>query len=357
MRNFILIVFATACFQVFSQDGQVVPFDDGQWSFSGDGYKVIREDGSSVLQLNDGDVKANLKGADFTNGTITYELKFAEARTFLGLSFRMQDAENYESFYVRPHQSGNPDATQYTPVYNDLSAWQLYHGEGYATAVTYQFDQWIPITILVKDQRAEVYFNNNSEPAFHIPHLHREIQSGMLGLWGGKGMVRNFTYTKNDNVTLKTAVKPKERMQPRTITQWQVYTDVLSEQLDENSITDLDDDKWSTMGVDDLGRLNLSKRLKLTEDKNTALVKYTIVSSKAAVKQIDFGFSDRVVVYVNGKPIYKGDNTFRTRDYRFLGSIGYFDSAFLPLKRGINEIIFTVSESFGGWGLIAKLPE
>ena len=33
---------------------------------------------------------------------------------------------------LRPaHQMGNPDAVQYTPVFNDISAWQLYHGPGF----------------------------------------------------------------------------------------------------------------------------------------------------------------------------------------------------------------------------------
>jgi hypothetical protein len=39
--------------------------------------------------------------------------------------------ENYESFFRPPAQVGNPDAVQYTPVYNDVSAWQLYHGPGF----------------------------------------------------------------------------------------------------------------------------------------------------------------------------------------------------------------------------------
>jgi len=38
----------------------------------------------------------------------------------------------FEHFYIRPHQSGNPDANQYTPVFNGVSAWQLYHGALYA---------------------------------------------------------------------------------------------------------------------------------------------------------------------------------------------------------------------------------
>ena len=60
-------------------------------------------------------------------------------------------------------------------------------------------------------------------------------------------------------------------------------------------------------------------------------------------------------MFFNDKLFYSGNNTYRTRDYRYLGSIGYFDEVYLPLKAGRNEIIMAVSESFGGWGIMAKL--
>jgi hypothetical protein len=53
--------------------------------------------------------------------------------------------------------------------------------------------------------------------------------------------------------------------------------------------------------------------------------------------------------------VYSGHNKFRSRDYRYLGTMGYFDAVHLELKKGENEIIFAVSENFGGWGLKAKL--
>ena len=51
----------------------------------------------------------------------------------------------------------------------------------------------------------------------------------------------------------------------------------------------------------------------------------------------------------------RGDNGYRSRDYRYLGTIGFFDSVTLPLKEGRNEVVIAVSESFGGWGLQASL--
>lgn len=71
---------------------------------------------------------------------------------------------------------------------------------------------------------------------------------------------------------------------------------------------------------------------------------------------VSFGYSDRVRVYLKGRPLYRGDNGYRSRDYRYLGTIGLFDELVLPLRAGRNELTFAVSESFGGWGILARFP-
>ena len=56
-------------------------------------------------------------------------------------------------------------------------------------------------------------------------------------------------------------------------------------------------------------------------------------------------------------PLYRGDDSYRLRDYRFLGSIGWFDTVYLPLQAGPNELVLAVSETFGGWGVQARFPD
>ena len=60
---------------------------------------------------------------------------------------------------------------------------------------------------------------------------------------------------------------------------------------------------------------------------------------------------------LNGQPIFEGKDNFMSRDYRYLGTIGYFDTVFLNLKKGENTISFAVGENFGGWGIKAKLAD
>ena len=75
------------------------------------------------------------------------------------------------------------------------------------------------------------------------------------------------------------------------------------------------------------------------------------------VRVLEIGFSDRVVVYLNGRALFRGNDTYRSRDYRFLGSIGFWDALFLPLLEGDNELVVAVSETFGGWGVQARFPD
>lgn len=91
-----------------------------------------------------------------------------------------------------------------------------------------------------------------------------------------------------------------------------------------------------------------------SETTNAMVAKVLIESGSKQVKELQFGFSDFVTVYLNDKAIYSGSDNFMSRDYRFLGTIDYFDKVYLPLKKGANELWFVVSENFGGWGVKAK---
>lgn len=55
--------------------------------------------------------------------------------------------------------------------------------------------------------------------------------------------------------------------------------------------------------------------------------------------------------------MYAVDNTYQSRDYRYLGTIGLFDTVVLPLVAGANEIVIAVTEAFGGWGVMAELDD
>ena len=85
------------------------------------------------------------------------------------------------------------------------------------------------------------------------------------------------------------------------------------------------------------------------------LAKFELNATKDQLKKLELGFSDRARVYCNGILLYSGNNTYQSQDYRHLGTIGFYDAVYLPLKKGKNKIMIAVSETLGGWGIQGKL--
>jgi len=197
--------------------------------------------------------------------------------------------------------------------------------------------------------------------------LKREVTSGKVGLiaeptpmLSSQAHFSNFSYTNMSNPPLKGRTREPEPVAEGTIMSW-----LVSETFGENTlgnkyqITKADKKKlvWNRLSCEPSGLANLARLQGITREKNTVFARVTVVSEKEQIKQLQFGFSDRVKVYLNDQLIYGGNNTFRTRDYRFLGTIGYFDELYLPLRKGENELWMAVSESFGGWGLQARFED
>jgi hypothetical protein len=112
---------------------------------------------------------------------------------------------------------------------------------------------------------------------------------------------------------------------------------------------------WRTADVERDGVLNIARYVKKTAEENTVLVRLNIKTDKDTSRLFRFGYSDRVRIYVNGEQQFFGNAQWRSRDHRFLGTIGLHDAVPLHLKAGSNEVIAAVSESFSGWGFIGQI--
>lgn len=350
-------------FGLFQQaiHAEAIPFDSPRWVMTPNTAHVEDYLGQKSLYLKGGIIY--IKDVSFTNGIIEFDAAFSNQRGFFGAVFRMQDKENYEEFYLRSHQSGNPDAIQYSPVYNGLSAWQLYHGEGFSAAVTFPFDQWIHVKLIVSGKNGELYINNNEQPVMFMHDLKREIKPGFVGIRAlafSAGHFANFNVTKMDNPPLKSKAKGPGEIETGTVMAWGVSGTFAENSLDNKFLLSTADKaplKWEKLECESTGLANVSKITKLEPGKNTVFARITIDSDKQQIKKLKFGFSDRIKVYLNDRLLYAGNNNYRSRDYRFLGTIGYFDELYLPLEKGKNELWMAVSENFGGWGIKCRFED
>ena len=337
---------------------ETIPFDDERWTIEAAEHELVDYMGERALRIKGG--AAVLPEVDVANAIVEFDIAISKERGFAGLVFRMQDRANYEHFYIRPHQSGNPDANQYTPVFNGISAWQLYHGAEFASPTAYEFNEWIPVKISFAGSKAEVHINSG-EPVLRIDGLRRGDFDGAIGVNSANFSAvhfANFRYTP-----LSVAYEFPWQVEVResdadTVLSWDVSESFEGAVL--NGVAELSPEltdglEWTRLAAEPSGITNLAQANGLNEGKNTAFARIFVTADKAQMKKLQFGYSDKAAVFVNGKRVYNGDNTYMSRDYRYLGTIGLFDSVMLPLEAGENEICVAVSEAFGGWGIMGRI--
>lgn len=333
--------------------------ETGRWQTHAVTGRVEEHLGRESLCLKGG--IATLPDVRFTDGWIEFDMAFTGARGFMGGVWRIQDPKNYEEFYVRPHQSGNPDANQYTPVFHGVSGWQLYHGPRYAAPVAYRFDEWIHLKILFAGPLAEIYIDDMQTPALFVDGLKRSVAAGGVGVSAGNfapAWFSNFSWTATDAPPIQGCPGPPETAPEGVVPAWWV-SDVFPESaLEDRPVLDRDfvaQRTWTRLETEPSGLANLARVQGIHLRRNTVFARQTLVADRQRIARLDVGFSDRVRVYLNGRLLFLGNDTYLSRDYRFLGSIGYFDTLYLPLEPGENELLMAVTDELGGWGIQAKL--
>lgn len=345
------------CLSLVSQAvEETVPFDAEHWRL-GPGSRVEEFLGRKALTLTG---TAYLKDAVLVNGVVEVDIACKEGRFFPGIVFRRHDAANYEEFYLRPHKSGQPDALQYTPVFNGLSAWQLYYGEGFTNARDLPKMEWIHIKIEFSGEQARVFVGENESPALHIRNLKLDQKQGGLGLkvTGPPGLAyfSRFSYKEDDGLVFE---PPAETETPLgMITQWELSRSFPYNLVDGKSYPSpdiLEKAEWKKIKSEPNGLVNVSRYVK----KGPVLPGYVMAKTaffaeEEKTMEIQFGYSDIISVFCNGRLIFRGDSQFRSRDPFFQGYAGLFDSVFLPLEKGENELLLLLAEAMGGWGFICR---
>jgi hypothetical protein len=179
----------------------------------------------------------------------------------------------------------------------------------------------------------------------------RTPAAGGIGITSGVGPA----WFTNVVVTPDTAMAggegaPAPPLPAGIVTRWRV-SNAFSEKAIDPKAKSL---QWDTLEAGSNGIANLAMLRTRTDATNTVFAAVTLHADKRGPRRIKFGFSDRAVVFLNGKEIYRGNDEFQSRDPHFLGSVGLFDELVLPLEAGDNELWFAVSETFGGWAVIAQ---
>jgi hypothetical protein len=294
--------------------------------------------------------------ANFRDGVISFDVAASAVPGFHGVAFRAVDDNNFEHFYLRYHHSGDPDATQYQPVYNNVTSWQIYSGPRYSQAVNIAPDRWVHVELRIKGSRMEALIDGQR---LVFPDLVRPAVAGAVALVAGGPNPARYT-----NVEVRpgdipdidiTGVAPATPAPKGSVMRWRVSTPFAESRVAGVARADAKDLKWDDLDSTPNGIANIATARKLSKEQDTVFAATTINVAKTTDLRVQFAFSERVVVFIDGRPIYRGLDNYRSRDYRFLGTVGMWDEVILHLDRGEHQLWFAVSEDFGGWAIGAAI--
>jgi sugar lactone lactonase YvrE len=332
---------------------ETVPFDSNRWVF-------VRADTTRVEGQLSLSGSAYLDGVEFENGVIEADVMVTGARSYPGITFRVQSPANLERVYIRPHRAGfYPDAIQYTPTINGMECWQLYNGDGYTAAADLPADEWVHFKIEVKGVQARVFLGGMTAPALEINDLKHGDSHGTIGLEGppnATARFANFSYRQDD--ALEFDAVPTSDPPPGLITDWDVSQAFPASEIEFGeplSAQSHDPVAWRPATCEASGLVNIAWFVEpIRGEPNCVWARTTIPSDDGAPMKLNFGYSDYVWIFLNDKLLFEGNSAYRQRDPSFLGIIGFFDAVTLPLQSGENALVLLVGESFGGWGFMCQ---
>ncbi|WP_164117399.1 hypothetical protein [Sphingorhabdus sp. Alg239-R122] len=360
---FFLTLFSLAPLVPAHAQEKAIEYQGQTWRIAAQEAGVETYLGREAIKLTGGRLWAD--DIVFSDGVISFDTAYAEQQIFIGAGWRAQNDSRYEEMYFRGHLNKKPDALQYTPVENGNSAWQIFSDTNATGPVSQKFDDWNRVKIVVQGDSADIYFNS-SAPVLHIPDLKTDIATGKVTL---RSSGRGSGPTYFSNVVIRPlaegegvigTAKPSAELPEGLVKIWKVssvfHEDRVRDALSVDA-TDFADLSWQSLDTETNGITNLSKISRRLDNSGTVFVHLKVTSNIEQMNELRFGYSDRVRIYLNGKRIYYGNAGWRVRDYRFLGTVGFFDSVGLDLKQGDNHVIIAVSETFGGWAWAGAIKD
>ena len=206
------LVVALACIatQAHAQSAETLDLTtvgkDSRWKVSGRTTSIGEVKGKRALQLSEGPGMGLvwLDSFDFTNGVIELDILGRSAPvqgSFVGVAFRVVDAQTYDAVYFRPFNFRAADSTRHSHAVQYVSqpAWpweklRSEHPGAYERAVVPEpnGDEWFHVRIVVAKPKVSVFVNGRTEPSLVVDEL-SERTHGAVGVWVGEGSGGAFT--------------------------------------------------------------------------------------------------------------------------------------------------------------------
>ena len=202
------LVWSTAAQSTQTFDLAEVP--KGQrWRLSGRTVSIVDIKGKTALKLSEGPGMGVvwLDGYKFLNGVIEIDMLGRSQPiqgSFLGIAFRVVDAETHDVVYFRPFNFRATDPERHRHAVQYVShprwPWQKLRTERpnqYESAVMPEVDgdEWFHVRIVVERPKVTAYVNGAAAPSLTVEEL-SDRSDGSLGLWVGEGSGGHFANLK-----------------------------------------------------------------------------------------------------------------------------------------------------------------
>ena len=195
-----------------------------------------------------------------------------------------------------------------------------------------------------------------------VDHLRTEQNSGEIGLFAlFTNRFSNFRVTHKDAIQ-KNQKKDSDPIDKVIISEWNITQ---SKPYKEGALNfkDFSKETYTTVTTEKSGLLPFSKHIQKSSSGNFGQNKQdyvvamtTVNANKDETRLFSFDYSDKIIVYLNGQVVFKGNNAFRAKGVQYMGHLSIStNTLYLPLKKGKNTLHCVVIDQANGWGLMGKL--
>jgi hypothetical protein len=299
-------------------------------------------------------------GLDFGDGTIEFDLAPLANGDFAAITFRRQSFTNHENIYLRLRRSGDFMAMQYAPRVNGSSTWQLY--QEFAVATEWPRETWTHVRVEIAGSKMEVFAGDAKTPVLTVPRLRNGTTSGEIGFWARvndrpqewAAAISNLRITKS---SLQTTLIAPASAPVQFVGNWQVSDPAPASGAVMRVPPSIG--KWTAARAEESGLINLNRLFPVQKERSVIFAKHTLRSDAARRVLAGIGYSDDVTVFVNGEPIYAGVNGWDSRAPALNSFVDTrWESAFIPLREGDNEIVLAVADDQRfGWGFALRIDD
>jgi len=335
-----------------------IPMVAGKWDFPPGTCEFLQYRSVPSLRLLSSKDTVILKDLRFTNGIIEYDIE-PEDKDFTGFFFRRQGSRESEYFYLRVFAAGLPGimaAVQYTPIVGGVNLWNLLpYCQGPAS---FTLGQWNHIKLVISGAQMLVYVNDLRHPALEIAQLEGNTTVGSLG-FNGKAIIANLVVTPDATEGLSpTGGFDPFYNDPRYLRQWSASGPLPLPKGRELTTGDLPKEGtvWTRIEAERRGLVNLTRLFGTSGNRRVVWLKCRLKVPEAQNRRIDFGFTDEVWIFLNGKLALVDKNFFdeilcKQPRARCSTENTSFN---LPFQAGENDLLIGIANESFGWGVIAR---